>query len=376
MNLKERFHAIMGYEDFDRIPVWFFGTWPETKIRWEKEGWSSAGTKYGNGSGGPQLDFMDADWETSFEGEGSIWNNQGLVRPQPIGGIPSEIIEENAEFRTVRKSTGGIVKISKTSSSISQSLKHDLQPDREDWNRFKNYLDPDDPRRILPRFEERVAALSDRERMTCFLGGSLFGWMNDWMGLEAVSYLPYDDLVLYEEIISFMADYFMEVNARFLDKVNFDFSYFFEDCCFNSGPMISPDIYRRFYDKHYRRMIDFYRSKGIKWMLVDSDGKIDDLLPCWLESGFDIVFPIEVGVWRADPLKFRKKYGRSLRMLGGVDKHVIAKGESAVRRELTRLKPLVEDGGFIPLPDHRIPPDVSLEQMKIYVEIFQETFNS
>jgi uroporphyrinogen decarboxylase len=212
--------------------------------------------------------------------------------------------------------------------------------------------------------------------MTCFFGGSLFGRMRNWMGMENVSYLPYDDPELYEEIISFMADYFIRLNGKFIERADFDFAYFFEDCCFNTGPMISPEIYRRFYDKHYRRMFDFYRSKGIKWMLIDSDGKVDDLVPCWLESGFDIVFPVEIGTWKADPLAFRKKYGRKLRMMGGVNKHVIAQGEDAIRKELTNLKPLVDEGGFIPLPDHRIPPDVSLEQMKTYVNIFQEIFNS
>ncbi len=366
----------MDYGEFDRVPVWFFGTWPETKDRWAKEGWQRVENQYLNSSGGPQLDFMDTDWETSFGGEGTIWNNQGLVRPQPIGGIPVKVLEENAEFKVIRKSTGGIVKNSKQGSSISQHIEPDLKPERKDWERFRKYLDPDTPERIPARFDEKITALSKRQHMTCFLGGSLFGWMNDWMGLEAVSFLPYDDPILYEEIISYMADYFMAVNAKFLDKVNFDFAYFFEDCCFNTGPMISPDIYRRFFDKHYRRMIDLYRSKGIKWILIDSDGKVDDLLPCWLDTGFDIVFPIEIGTWKADPMKLRKQYGRNLRMFGGVNKHVIGQDESSIRKELEHLKPLVDDGGFVPIPDHRIPPDISLDQMRNYVNIFNETFNS
>ena len=146
MNLRERFHAIMNYSDFDKMPVWFFGTWPETKIRWEKEGWNRGSTKYGSSSGGPQLDFMDTDWETSFAGEGSIWNNQSLLNPHPIGDIPSETLEENSEFRIIRKQTGGIIKALKSGSSIFQHLEPDLRPEKKDWNRFKAYLKPGDPR--------------------------------------------------------------------------------------------------------------------------------------------------------------------------------------------------------------------------------------
>jgi uroporphyrinogen decarboxylase len=362
----------MDYKPYDRMPLYYFGTWPETKQRWRKEGFT--GVMAESGSGGPQLDFMDTDWETSFDGTGNIWNNQGLLIPQPIGDLPAELIEDNDEYRVIRKATGGVLKTSKPGSSISQHLQPDLHPTRKDWKRFKQYLNPDDPRRTPPDFQKKAALLDRREHVTCFLAGSLFGWMFDWMGLEAVSCLPYDDPKLYWEIIAFMSDYFMQANSRFLDRVNFDFAYFFEDCCFNTGPMISPEIYRRFYHPNYLRMIEFYRSKGVRWMLIDSDGKVDALLPCWLESGFDIIFPIEIGTWKSYPPAFRKQYGRKLRMFGGVNKHVIAEGEVSIRKELMHLKPLAEEGGFIPIPDHRIPPNVSLGQMRQYCSIFHEIF--
>jgi uroporphyrinogen decarboxylase len=57
-----------------------------------------------------------------------------------------------------------------------------------------------------------------------------------------------------------------------------------------------------------------------------------------------------------------------------VDKHIIPKGEQVIRAALQRLRPLVEEGGYIPIPDHRIPPDCSLEQFRTYVKIFQEVF--
>ena len=38
MNARERFHAVMAYQPVDRLPVLYFGTWPETKVRWRQEG--------------------------------------------------------------------------------------------------------------------------------------------------------------------------------------------------------------------------------------------------------------------------------------------------------------------------------------------------
>lgn len=121
-------------------------------------------------------------------------------------------------------------------------------------------------------------------------------------------------------------------------------------------------------------MIDFYHEMGVPYVMIDSDGKVDDLIPCWLESGFDIIFPIEVGTWKASPVKLRNRYGKRLRMFGGIDKHVIPRGEAAIREELEPLKLLVKEGGYIPIPDHRIPPDCSLEAFKTYIRVFKEMF--
>ena len=73
MNDRQRFSAIMRYEPFDRVPCYFFGTWPETRQRWAAEG--LVGIRDSGGSGGPQFPEMDEDWETSPDGQGSIWDS-------------------------------------------------------------------------------------------------------------------------------------------------------------------------------------------------------------------------------------------------------------------------------------------------------------
>ncbi len=372
MNHRERFHAIMNYQPHDRMPVYFFGTWRETRERWEAEG-----LRDGCGGSGAFDESralgMDPNWE--YDAAGSFWNNQGLMNKEPIvPGGKAVVEEETDEYRIVRSALGGLTKQNKKNSSIPQHLEPDLKPTRADWERFKSYLDPHDPERRLPGHKERIAVLGRRDRVACCYGGSLFGVLRDWLGVEQVSFLPYDDPELYRDMIAFMADFYVELNAGFLNLVEFDFAYFWEDCCFNTGPLISPAIYREFYHQHYQRMIRAYRDMGVPWMLMDSDGKIDDLLGCWLDSGFDIIFPIEVGTWKASPTAMRKQYGKRLRMLGGVDKHVISKGEAAIRMELESLLPLVRQGGYIPIPDHRIPPDCSLAQFRTYLRVFREVF--
>lgn len=44
----------------------------------------------------------------------------------------------------------------------------------------------------------------------------------------------------------------------------------------------------------------------------------------------------------------------------------------AVRTKFERLVPLMKTGGFIPGVDHQTPPDVSLEQYRIYLRLLNE----
>jgi Uroporphyrinogen decarboxylase (URO-D) len=369
MNLRTRsdFQAIMDYEPHDHMPVWYFGTWPETKVRWSQEGLDGIAL---TGDAGPDIAGMDPDWELG------MWELHGLMNPNPISPNPREVLEESATQRVVRTELGAIHKESKVGSSIPQHLQEALPPTRDGWERFRRFLDADDPSRRALDWQARVDALNARERVTTILGGSLYGWPRDWLGTEHISYLCYDDPALFEEIIATMADYFMRLCEPVLRSVQFDFVYFFEDCCGSSGPLFSPATYRRFYARHYRRMIDFYHGLGVRRVLIDSDGDMEALIPCWLDSGFDIFFPVEVGTWQASPARLRQKYGKALRMMGGVDKHVIPQGARAIREHLEALRAVTDEGGFIPFPDHRIPPDCSLAQFKTYVAVFDEVFNA
>jgi uroporphyrinogen decarboxylase len=80
------------------------------------------------------------------------------------------------------------------------------------------------------------------------------------------------------------------------------------------------------------------------------------------------MFPIEVGTWNASLTPWREKYGKELRGVGGMNKTVFAIDYKAVDEEIERLKPIIELGGYIPCPDHRIAPDAIFENVQYYCE--------
>jgi hypothetical protein len=64
----------------------------------------------------------------------------------------------------------------------------------------------------------------------------------------------------------------------------------------------------------------------------------------------------------------RRRYGRELRIWGGVDKRALAHGRAAIDAELARLQPMIAGGGYIPHTDHSCPPDIAFADYSYYLE--------
>lgn len=101
---------------------------------------------------------------------------------------------------------------------------------------------------------------------------------------------------------------------------------------------------------------------------MDCDGVVDSLLPIWLESGVNTMFPVEVGTWKASIAPWRERYGSALKAVGGMEKSVLSGDYSDVDREIERLRPLIDLGGYIPCPDHRLPLDTKWETVQYYCD--------
>ena len=127
-------------------------------------------------------------------------------------------------------------------------------------------------------------------------------------------------------------------------------------------------------DRHYRRITAEVRKYGLDIVSLDCDGCIDALVPVWLENGVNTMFPIEVGTWGASIKPWREKYGTGLCGVGGVNKRVFSRDRAAVDQEIERLRPLVELGGYIPCPDHRIPADCKFELIQYYTGRMRKIF--
>ena len=361
MNNAERTLAILNYQPYDHMPVVHFGYWWETLEKWAAEGHLSkeestdANGKYDGqkawNAAGRKLGF-DFEWSPNY---GANMGLDPAFERKTIATFPDGSSH-------VQDGNGVIVLQAPGTVSIPAEIDH-LLKDRASWEEHYKPRLQWSQKRILPP----PATVEDAPQgIYC---GSLVGTMRDIAGVVGMSYMLVDDEELLDEIIQTFADLSLQnIKAILATGRHFDFAHFWEDICFKNGPLVNPEVFAEKIGPHYKRITQELNKHGINIVSLDCDGLIDDLLPTWLENGVNTMFPIEVGTWDANIKPWREKYGRDLRGVGGMNKHVFAEDRAAVDAEIERLKPLMALGGYIPCPDHRIPPTADWDMVRYYCD--------
>ena len=352
MTVCENAMAILRYQNYTQIPVVDFGWWPETRDKWIMENHIDEEDEYKTIQ--MKLGF-DFDWSRC------IGLNTGL--------FPS------FEYRVLEKQKDGFIRAIDYSGVIIltkpgvQGIPIDIDytlKTREDWESLykpKLKFTPERAGDIFDNFNK------NRDKPLGLFCGSLYGQIRNWLTLTGISYLYADDEDLYSEIIDTVGELeYQCVKYAVENGCIPDYGHFWEDICYKNGPLVSPSIFREKVAAHYLRITTLLNGNGIDIISLDCDGNIDALVPIWLENGVNTMFPIEVGAWEGSIEKWRKKYGKEIRGVGGMDKCVFAYDYKAVDIEIERLKPLIALGGYIPCPDHRIAPDAKWENVQYYCD--------
>ena len=366
MNKRERFWRTMHFQEVDRLPFWadWLGPWD----RWRREG-----LPVPTGLSDDQLRAWCLDY-FGFEGMYSaFW---GVPRvPVNIGlypGFEEVVFEETGDYRIYRGGNGVTVKQFKDpggSLRSTQFLEYPIKG-RKDWEQLRDeQLDPKAPGRYPPEaeWEALKAAWKERDQVISIDGGSFYGFLRDWIGPENLSFMFYDDPGLVHEMMDYLADFYIQVLHRALHEVRIDFAMFWEDMCYNAGPLISPAMFREFLLPNYQKVTSFLVEHGVELSWVDCDGNVEALIPLWIEGGVRGIYPLEVASGM-DAGKLRAQYGQELVMWGNVDKRALTASKAAIDAELERLAPVVSQGGFIPLVDHGVPDDVPYAHYLYYLE--------
>jgi len=349
-SLRERFRRTMTFQDVEARPNFEFGYWARTLAVWREQG----------------LPGHVVDEASAYEYFGiESWPMLNITS-NPLPLYDRTVLEETDEYETYRDELGCIARINKHGD---QSIPHFLEypvKDRATWEPYKAALDPAAPKR-WENFEKSIAKLRHCDAPIGVYGGSMAGIPRNLIGFERIATMPYEEPEFLTDVIDTFGACTVAMLDRVLERVKVDFCMGWEDICFNMGPILPPDFFRAVAGPWYRRIADRLTANGCDVYTTDTDGNILPLVDTFLDHGLNTMFPVEVHAG-SDPCLLRDTYGDRIRLWGGFCKRKLAQSREAIDAELERLRPYVEQGGFIPGVDHRVPADVPLDLYKYYLD--------
>ena len=320
---RERFHAVMNFEPFDRLPLLeWAGWWDKTIDRWHEEGLPPDLTDRYDICRHFNLDVYQQDW----------FPVRGPACPQPASHRAG-ILSSMEEYETI--------------------LKH-LYPL---------------PAVNVERWSQWAGQQGQGDVALWFTVDGYFWFARTLLGIEAHLYAFYDQPELMHRMNSDLTEWILKVIEEVCSICTPDFMTFGEDMSYNHGPMLSKKLFDEFMKPYYAKVVPKLKEHGII-PIVDSDGDISVPAYWFEEAGLDGILPLErqAGI---DIAKLREDHPR-MRFIGHFDKMTMNKGEAAMRAEFERLLPTAARGGFIISCDHQTPPGISYEDYKLYISLFKE----
>ena len=336
--------------------------------------------------------FLRSDWQWFWNGTIQRWRKDGMPEdvhlaeyfgfdrvealPINLGIIPTfemKLLDENKTHQIILDSDGAKKKILKEhrEESMDQWLDYPLK-DKKTWEEYKKRLSPDSPARLPCWWKEEEEKYKDRDYPIGIHVGSFFGWIRNWVGIENLSYLIVDNPSLIEEMEEHIEYLILTVLRKVLGDIKVDFAHFWEDMAYKTGSLVSMGFVKKYMAPHYKRITEFLHSKGIDIITLDSDGNVWELIPIWLDCGINGVMPNEVAA-SMDIVKMRKKFGKNLIIGGGIDKRVLSKEKKKIEEEVMKKIPyLLKGGGYFPMIDHSVPPDVPFKNYMYYLELLRK----
>ena len=140
-----------------------------------------------------------------------------------------------------------------------------------------------------------------------------------------------------------------------------------DDLCSQDQCLVSPELYRKLIKPRHARLFSHIKKHGPDHVKIfyHCCGAVAPLIPDLIESGIDVLNPVQVSAAGMDTRELKRVYGNDLVFYGGgVDtQRVLPHGsvqevQDEVRRRIDDLAP---GGGFVFSPVHNVQADVPPE---------------
>lgn len=244
---------------------------------------------------------------------------------------------------------------------------------QKDLKRLQKRLDPDDAARLPEDWDPPHIRQSDSVRMVRVHEGFFLSMeVEDGATFTRLMYQVYDQPDFVREWMRVRGAFAAELAEKVLKEVEFDAMIFSEPIGDNNGALISPQMYEDLVLPSYEPLLALARRYGVKTLICRTYASMKALIPSLLKWGIDCLWACEVEQSVMNYPALRREFGKDLKLIGGIDLDALRSGKEAIQRAMDEIAPLVVEGGFIPLADGRVRPDVPYEHYAYYRQLLRE----
>jgi len=174
------------------------------------------------------------------------------------------------------------------------------------------------------------------------------------------------DLYINPEFYQSLIEYILKFQIPFIDKMmksadgKIDFFRLGDDFGTQQALLMGVDQWKEFIQPALIKMSETAKKYGAKYY-HHTCGAVRDLIPSMIESGVDVLDPIQVKATGMVPAELKKEFGKKICFSGGVDEQdLLPHGtEQEVKEAVWKLLDEMNiDGGFFLGPTHNFQDDI------------------
>ncbi len=308
---KERLLRAINHEESDKVPTYGF----KSEIEFDK--------KYINARRGVKR--ISRKNKIKFSQDQTVLVALGIdATTDP--SLSNQMESREFGFQPIKRSDGSIVgedgRIYKMTSDGRLFYVGGAWTSLEVRNeQFPRRIPP--PQRIFDRFEkfynQKVIKEDNIYVFPIINGLHEENWLN-------LGYVPFarelkKPTELLEQTIEELYKVDIETCKRLLDIDPEMVIAFTDDIAQKGRLMVSPDQFRKLYLTRYKSLFKMIHKRGGRTM-IHTDGKIDKLIPCYIEMGLDLVQGLEPAAG-VDIVALNKQYGDKISWNGNIDVSVL-----------------------------------------------------
>ncbi len=181
------------------------------------------------------------------------------------------------------------------------------------------------------------------------------------------------DLYVDQDHVAMLMEALMTRHMATLEKVCasvgdiVDIIRFGDDLGMDTGPFMGLDVYQTLFHEHRSQLCGYVHKNSSMHTFLHACGSIEQYLPSLIESGIEIINPVQTNCRDMDATSIKKEYGKDIVFWGGgVDpREILNRGTPEQVREdvLNRLEIFTAGGGYVFNVIHNILPDVPPENI-------------